>query len=79
MPIQVLAPIFPNSYYFYKGSLTDPPYNEGVSWIIFSEPLSISKRQLQEFWQLCGHDGGICKNIRPVQPINEDMMVYYYD
>ena len=52
-------------YYRYNGSLTTPPCSEGVRWIVFKEPLELSKEQLNEFKKVMGVD-----NNRPVQPLN---------
>lgn len=44
-----LASIMPTNtetYYTYKGSLTTPPCNEAVTWIIFSTPVQISFKQV---------------------------------
>lgn len=32
-----------DSYYFYRGSLTTPPCNEAVHWIVFSQPAGLTK------------------------------------
>jgi carbonic anhydrase len=49
----------------YAGSLTTPPFTEGVRWIVLAEPLTLSKRQIQAFREL--FDEG---NSREVQPLN---------
>lgn len=49
-------------FWFYDGSLTTPPCTEGVSWVIFKEPVAASKAQIQKVKDLFhGH------NNRPVQ------------
>lgn len=50
-------------YYSYTGSLTTPPYTEGVRWILFPKPHSVSTSQMEPFTILFG------KNARPVQPL----------
>ncbi|KAF0698055.1 Aste57867_11303 [Aphanomyces stellatus] len=37
------------SYYCYDGSLTTPPYTEGVAWVIVETPRPISRAQIQAF------------------------------
>jgi carbonic anhydrase len=36
-------------YFDYAGSLTVPPCSEVVSWIVFSEPVELSKAQIDKF------------------------------
>lgn len=35
-----------NSYYTYQGSLTVPPYSESVTWIVFTNRMFMSERQV---------------------------------
>ncbi|XP_057372191.1 carbonic anhydrase 2-like [Daphnia carinata] len=46
-----------NCFFTYFGSLTTPPYNEVVTWIILKEPVGISLKQLEAFRTLQGIDG----------------------
>ena len=62
-----------NSYYRYSGSLTTPPYTEGVEWMVMSEIQEISSEQVQQLAALTG--GGT--NSRPLQPLgNRKIRVY---
>jgi carbonic anhydrase len=49
----------------YPGSLTTPPFTEGVSWVVLAEPLELSPAQIDAFRQLFPHG-----NVREVQPLN---------
>ena len=49
----------------YAGSLTTPPFTEGVKWINFVEPMEMSAAQIQAFETLFPEG-----NTRPVQPLN---------
>ncbi len=57
--------LFPSNkdYYTYTGSLTTPPYTEGVRWIVMKTPTEISKEQVNKFRSLFG------ENARDVQPL----------
>ena len=62
-----------NSHYRYSGSLTTPPYTEGVEWMVMSEIQEISSEQVQQLAALTG--GGT--NSRPLQPLgSRGTMVY---
>ena len=50
-------------YYAYTGSLTTPPYTEGVAWHVLSEVLDVSGEQVERLAELTG--GGT--NSRDVQ------------
>lgn len=51
-------------YITYMGSFTTPPCTEHVTWYILSEPITLSKNQIERFKQL------INGNNRPVQSLN---------
>lgn len=59
-----LIPVNGN-YYWYSGSLTTPPLNEGVEWIVYDRPLTISNGQLEHYHQFYFE-----KNARSIQPTN---------
>ena len=61
-----VAKIFPSEkhFYAYVGSLTTPPYEEGIQWLVLSEHPSISPEQVVRLLVL---EGG---NARGVQPLN---------
>jgi carbonic anhydrase len=52
----------------YNGSLTTPPTNEGVLWVILEKHLTASAEQIKQF------NGVIGDNARPAQPLNGRMM-----
>ncbi|XP_063155396.1 carbonic anhydrase-related protein isoform X2 [Candoia aspera] len=68
-------------YWVYEGSLTVPPCSEGVTWILFRYPLTISQVQIEEFRRLRTHvkgadllgscDGILGDNFRPTQPLSD--------
>lgn len=44
------------AYWTYEGSLTTPPFNESVTWILFKEPIEVSEEQLKMFRELRRYD-----------------------
>uniref|UniRef100_A0A8B9N911 Carbonic anhydrase 8 n=3 Tax=Telluraves TaxID=3073808 RepID=A0A8B9N911_9AVES len=68
-------------YWVYEGSLTIPPCSEGVTWILFRYPLTVSQVQIEEFRRLRTHvkgaellegcDGILGDNFRPTQPLSD--------
>ncbi|MBD9514376.1 MULTISPECIES: carbonic anhydrase [Pseudomonadaceae] len=49
-----LAKLLPTSshHLFYHGSLTTPPCTEGVQWVLFENPIEMSKQQIEQFHKL---------------------------
>lgn len=68
-----LAALLPASLrsYRYSGSLTTPPCDQGVQWVLLAEPVEMSARQIEAFQSLfLGTDRFPVGNARPVQPRN---------
>lgn len=76
-----LLPENTSDYWTYSGSLTTPPCYESVRWIVFKEPVTYARKQLDLFRSLhdvstpSGDSGGnqgirLLKNNRPPQPLN---------
>ncbi len=57
------------SAYQYFGSLTTPPCSELVRWIVFQQPIEISKQQAEEFAKVFPW------NARPLQPLNRRFLL----
>ena len=55
--------------YRYFGSLTTPPCSELVYWVIFEQPIEISKNQVEQFSQIFPW------NARPIQPLNRRFLL----
>ncbi|NUU37959.1 carbonic anhydrase [Pseudomonas sp. C2B4] len=66
LSVQNIADLLPATrhYFSYMGSLTTPPCSEGVRWHVLTQPVQLSKDQLQAFQALYP------MNARPVQPLN---------
>ena len=58
------------SYYKYRGSLTQPPCTESVTWFIIKSPISVHSSTLNTFQRLEG------QNARPVQPSAERLVEF---
>ncbi|WP_239375119.1 carbonic anhydrase [Snodgrassella gandavensis] len=59
--------LFPHnhSYYRYTGSLTTPPCSESVTWILFRQPITLSKAEIEDISHYLAKN-----NNRPIQPLN---------
>lgn len=68
-----LAGLLPKhtSIYRYTGSLTTPPYTEGVIWLLLEKPIEMSEKQIKLFKSIFP-----C-NCRPLQPLNEREIIKY--
>lgn len=53
------------AYYRYNGSLTTPPYSEGVRWFVMRETLTVSSGQAEALRATIGQ-----ANNRVLQPVN---------
>ncbi|XP_019894153.2 carbonic anhydrase 2-like [Musca domestica] len=63
----LLGNINREDFYTYEGSLTTPPCSESVTWIVFSDVLPISFKELPKFWGILNEQGKNFVNVRPVQ------------
>jgi carbonic anhydrase len=62
------------SYFTYIGSLTAPPCNEGVRWMVLKQTMFISANSLNRLHKtISTFDGyhGFADNNRPTQPLND--------
>jgi carbonic anhydrase len=57
------------SYALYSGSETKPPCEEDVLWIVFTNPLRVSAKDISRFQSVLGN------NARPLQPLNNRVIV----
>jgi carbonic anhydrase len=57
-------------YYQFMGSLTTPPCSENVKWNVYKTEMTISKEQVQKFYDIFGHS-----NNRPLQDTNNRTIV----
>lgn len=57
------------TYYTYTGSLTTPPCTEGVKWMVLTDTVELSADQVDEIHEI------MHSNNRPVQPLNERVVV----
>ena len=54
----------------YSGSLTTPPFTEGVSWVNLAQPLEMAASQIQAYQELFPEG-----NTRPVQPLGDRIIL----
>lgn len=46
---RLLPSVDSRNYYHYSGSLTTPPYTEGIEWYVFKTPIKILKADLDKY------------------------------
>ncbi len=52
IPLREYLQFIPQDFYYYQGSLTQPPCSESVSWIVFKQPQVITTTQLNQLKSL---------------------------
>ncbi|CAH8864323.1 unnamed protein product [Trichobilharzia szidati] len=66
----------PNSYYRYSGSLTTPPCTENVLWTVFTDPVPVTRAQLNQLRGIPSPStektNNLYDNFRPLQPLNPE-------
>lgn len=68
-----LAKLLPGSLrsYRYSGSLTTPPCDQGIQWVLLAQPVEMSAAQIGAFRELfVGNERFPVGNARPLQPRN---------
>ena len=67
-----LNALLPNNLqsFRYSGSLTTPPFTEGVSWVNLAQPLEMAASQIQAYQELFPEG-----NTRPVQPLGDRIIL----
>ena len=58
-----LMPPLGGTAFRYDGSLTTPPCTEGVTWMVYEQPVTLSASQIDDLTSVYSD------NARPVQPI----------
>ena len=56
-------------YYTFSGSLTTPPCSENVTWFVLKRPVTVTKKEIEQFAKLYRHDA------RPTQPLNDRVVL----
>lgn len=59
-----------SEYYRFSGSLTTPPCQEGVVWVVMKTPMTASKQQIDAYKKAIKKH-----NNRPIQPLNGRIIV----
>jgi len=71
--VDALLPKNNKNAFIYDGSLTTPPCEEGVKWIVFAEPIEMSSRQIKTYRSLFKENGEHYYTNRPTQKLNSLM------
>ncbi|MEB1797836.1 carbonic anhydrase family protein [Xanthomonas campestris pv. campestris] len=64
-----LPPAKQRSFYRYEGSLTTPPCSETVDWVVLSQPVQVSREQINAFERVYPF------NARPLQPLDRRFLL----
>ena len=74
IPLREYLQFIPQDFYYYQGSLTQPPCSESVSWIVFKQPQVITSTQLNQLKSLIKLPKG---NIRGIQQMSSDRKIFF--
>jgi carbonic anhydrase len=66
LPLEALLPADTGRYMTYTGSLTTPPCDEGVTWILMNSGITATREEIDALKVVCG-------NARPVQ-VNKNVV-----
>ncbi|MCC5098689.1 carbonic anhydrase [Xanthomonas campestris] len=64
-----LPPATQRSFFRYEGSLTTPPCSETVDWVVLSQPVQVSREQINAFERVYPF------NARPLQPLDRRFLL----
>ena len=56
-------------YYTFDGSLTTPPFSEGVTWFVLKHPVTVTAAEIEQFSKLYRD------NARPTQPLYDRVVL----
>jgi len=74
----LISPALNGPYFTYHGSLTTPPCNEVVQYLVYETKLTISSVQLSLLRRINDQNGKpLVKNLRPVQHLGERKVHYF--
>jgi hypothetical protein len=67
IPLREFIQVIPQDFFFYRGSLTEPPCTEQTSWVVFKNPQVITTSQMETLRSLLPTEG----NARNIQELNK--------
>ena len=70
IPLREFIQVIPQDFFYYRGSLTEPPCTEKTSWIILKNPQVITTSQMETLRSLLPAGG----NSRNIQELNKRNM-----
>ena len=67
IPLREFIQVIPQDFFYYRGSLTEPPCTEQTSWVVFKNPQVITTSQVETLRSLLPAGG----NARNIQELNK--------